>query len=78
VLVPSIRDDIEKEHAFMGLCAMVKLNPSGAVPAFKQMCEAIGSWHEIHSVDLRQDLAQILSGFKQVLLAAVCLLGLLV
>jgi transportin-1 len=63
----SIRDDIEKEHAFMGLCAMVKLNPSGAVPAFKQMCEAIGSWHEIHSADLRQDLAQILSGFKQMM-----------
>lgn len=50
----------------MGLCAMVALNPSGALPSFKQMCEAIASWHEIHSAELRQQLAQILAGFKQV------------
>ena len=40
-----IRDDIEKEDAFRGLCAMVKLNPTGAVGSFGVMCEAIGSWH---------------------------------
>lgn len=62
-----IRDDIEKEDAFRGLCAMVKLNPTGAVGSFSVMCEAIGSWHEIHSVDLQNDLCQVLHGYKQML-----------
>eukprot|EP00850_Spirogloea_muscicola_P005565 SM000025S08460 [mRNA] locus=s25:911945:919476:+ [translate_table: standard] len=63
----TIRDDIEKEDAFRGLCAVVRLNPSGAVPSLKSICEAIGSWHEIHSEELRAELAQVLQGFKQAL-----------
>ncbi|OAE34574.1 hypothetical protein AXG93_1487s1200 [Marchantia polymorpha subsp. ruderalis] len=63
----SIRDDVEKEDAFRGLCAMVRLNPGGAVSAFVPMCEAIGSWHEIRSADLRSEIAQVLHGYKQLL-----------
>ncbi|KAH8942177.1 hypothetical protein BDL97_14G084900 [Sphagnum fallax] len=62
-----IRDDVEKEDAFRGLCAMVRLNPGGAVSAFVPMCEAIRSWHEIRSAELRTDIAQVLHGYKQLL-----------
>ncbi|KAG0573305.1 hypothetical protein KC19_VG167100, partial [Ceratodon purpureus] len=41
----TIRDGFEKEDAFRGLCAMVRLNPGGAVNSFVSICEAIGSWH---------------------------------
>ncbi|CAK9221083.1 unnamed protein product [Sphagnum troendelagicum] len=63
----TIRDDVEKEDAFRGLCAMVRLNPGGAVKAFVPMCEAIGSWHEIRSAELRTEIAQVLHGYKQML-----------
>jgi hypothetical protein len=32
VALRPIRDDIEKEHAFLGLCAMLRLNPSVQTP----------------------------------------------
>lgn len=38
-----IRDDIEKEDAFRGLCAMVRVNPSGALSSLVFMCQAIAS-----------------------------------
>ncbi|CAH8342793.1 unnamed protein product [Eruca vesicaria subsp. sativa] len=40
-----IRDDIEKEDAFRGLCAVVKVNPSGGVSSLVFICKAIASWH---------------------------------
>ncbi|CAL0320622.1 unnamed protein product [Lupinus luteus] len=60
-----IRDDIEKEDAFRGLCAMVKANPSGALSSLVYMCNAIASWHEIRSEDLHNDVCQVLNGYKQ-------------
>ncbi|KAL5713973.1 Transportin-1 [Ranunculus cassubicifolius] len=62
-----IRDDIEKEDAFRGLCAMVRANPSGALNSLAQMCIAIASWHEIRSEDLHNDVCQVLQGYKQML-----------
>ncbi|XP_024516729.1 transportin-1 isoform X2 [Selaginella moellendorffii] len=62
-----VRDDIEKEDAFRGLCAMVRLNPGGAAKYFGSICEAIGSWHEIRSAELRSEITQVLHGFKQML-----------
>lgn len=62
-----IRDDFEKEDAFRGLCAMVRLNPGGAVNSFVSMCEAIGSWHEIRSQELSSEITQVLLGYKQML-----------
>ncbi|XP_062175927.1 transportin-1 isoform X2 [Alnus glutinosa] len=62
-----IRDDIEKEDAFRGLCAMVKANPSGALGSLVFMCKAIASWHEIRSEDLHNDICQVLHGYKQML-----------
>ncbi|XP_044489332.1 transportin-1-like isoform X2 [Mangifera indica] len=62
-----IRDDIEKEDAFRGLCAMVKANPSGALSSLVFMCRAIASWHEIRSEELHNDVCQVLHGYKQML-----------
>ncbi|KAK6158115.1 hypothetical protein DH2020_005429 [Rehmannia glutinosa] len=45
VALSMIRDDIEKEDAFRGLCAMVRANPSGALNSLVFMCKAIASWH---------------------------------
>ncbi|OVA15947.1 Importin-beta [Macleaya cordata] len=62
-----IRDDIEKEDAFRGLCAMVRANPSGALSSLVYMCIAIASWHEIRSEDLHNEVCQVLNGYKQML-----------
>ncbi|RVW51082.1 Transportin-1 [Vitis vinifera] len=64
---PRIRDDIEKEDAFRGLCATVRANPSGALSSLVHMCKAIASWHHIRSEDLHNDICQVLKGFKQML-----------
>ncbi|XP_068661941.1 transportin-1-like isoform X2 [Aristolochia californica] len=62
-----IRDDIEKEDAFHGLCAMVRVNPQGALSSLVYMCRAIASWHEIRSEDLYNEVCQVLNGYKQML-----------
>ncbi|XP_038900875.1 transportin-1 isoform X1 [Benincasa hispida] len=62
-----IRDDVEKEDAFRGLCALAKSNPSGAVNSLAYMCKAIASWHEIRSQDLHNEVCQVLHGYKQML-----------
>ncbi|XP_023533244.1 transportin-1-like [Cucurbita pepo subsp. pepo] len=63
-----IRDDVEKEDAFRGLCALAKSNPSGALSSLAYMCKAIASWHEIRSQDLHNEVCQVLHGYKQMLI----------
>ncbi|KAK6130104.1 hypothetical protein DH2020_036154 [Rehmannia glutinosa] len=67
IALSMIRDDIEKEDAFRGLCAMVRANPSGALNSLVFMCKAIASWHEIRSEDLHNEVCQVLNGYKQML-----------
>ncbi|XP_076900422.1 transportin-1-like [Bidens hawaiensis] len=67
IALSMIRDDIEKEDAFRGLCAMVKANPSGALSSLVFLCRAIASWHEIRSVELHNEVSQVLLGYKQML-----------
>ncbi|CAK9134566.1 unnamed protein product [Ilex paraguariensis] len=67
IALSMIRDDIEKEDAFRGLCAMVRANPSGALSSLVFMCKAIASWHEIRSEDLHNEVCQVLHGYKQML-----------
>ncbi|CAM8901663.1 unnamed protein product [Rhodiola kirilowii] len=62
-----IRDDIEKEDAFRGLCAMIRVNPQGALSSLSFLCQAIASWHEIRSEDLHNEICQVLHGYKQML-----------
>ncbi|KAF2552995.1 hypothetical protein F2Q68_00033829 [Brassica cretica] len=63
----TVRDDIEKEDAFRGLCAVVKVNPSGGVSSLVFICKAIASWHEIRSEDVNNEVSQVLNGYKQLL-----------
>ncbi|KHF99699.1 Transportin-1 [Gossypium arboreum] len=67
IALSMIRDDIEKEDAFRGLCAMVRANPSGALSSLVFMCKAIASWHEIRSEELHNEVCQVLHGYKQML-----------
>jgi transportin-1 len=62
-----VRDDIEKEDAFRGLCAVVKVNPSGGVSSLVFICQAIASWHEIRSEDVQTEVSQVLNGYKHML-----------
>ncbi|KAF8112704.1 hypothetical protein N665_0062s0053 [Sinapis alba] len=62
-----VRDDIEKEEAFRGLCAVVKVNPSGGVSSLVFICKAIASWHEIRSEDVNNEVSQVLNGYKHML-----------
>ena len=39
----SIRDDIEKEHAFLGLTRMIRLNPRAPLNCFVELCDAFCS-----------------------------------
>ncbi|CAI5987577.1 unnamed protein product [Closterium sp. NIES-65] len=65
-----IRDDVEKEEAFKGLCAVLRLNPMAASTAIHPLLLAIGSWREIHSAELKAEIHQLLQGFKQMLVEA--------
>ena len=60
----SIRDDIEKEHAFKGLCGMIKLNPRAPINALAQLCEAFVSWNLPPPAELHEMFHQILHGYK--------------
>ncbi|KDP33292.1 hypothetical protein JCGZ_13079 [Jatropha curcas] len=67
IALSMIRDDVEKEDAFRGLCAMVRANPSGGLSSLVFMCKAIASWHEIRSEELHNEVCQVLHGYKQML-----------
>ncbi|GLI64504.1 hypothetical protein VaNZ11_007770 [Volvox africanus] len=60
----NIRDGTEKEHAFLGLCRLVRMNPEGALQAFPQLCSAFASWRRIGCEGLRNEMAQILQLYK--------------
>ncbi|XP_057500476.1 transportin-1-like [Actinidia eriantha] len=67
IALSMIRDDIEKEDAFRGLCALVNNFPAGALSSLVFMCKAIASWHEIRSEDLHNEVCQVLRGYKDML-----------
>merc|ERR1712083_21104 len=59
----TIRDDIEKEHAFIGLCEMIKINPQGAIRCLLDLFEAIASWGNPPE-QLNTMFGQIVLGYK--------------
>jgi len=63
VALRSIRDDIEKEHAFQGLCAMIRLNPRAPLNAMLQLCDALASWTDLPPA-LQENFRQIIEGYK--------------
>jgi transportin-1 len=60
----NIRNDVEKEHAFQGVCQMIRLNPGGAFPAFAFICDALASWGNPRH-ELKEEFRAILQGFRQ-------------
>ena len=40
----SIRDDIEKDHAFQGLCRMLRINPRAPLTHMAELFDAFASW----------------------------------
>ena len=42
----AVRDGLEKQHAFLGLCALIKGNPAAGLAGFAIVCEAFASWQE--------------------------------
>ena len=62
----AVRDDVEKEHAFLGLAAMLRANPAaGAPPAFASLCEAVTSWRlPLRSRALAEELASLMRAYR--------------
>lgn len=65
-----IRDDVEKGHAFLGLCRLLRLNPQGALPHFSVLCEAFTSWRRFVDNGLHNEMGQVMQLYKQSLAAA--------
>jgi len=67
VALRSIRDDVEKEHAFLGLCGMIRLNPHAPLGdegrPLLQLCDAFASWSQ-PPAELNQQMRVILDGYK--------------
>jgi len=63
----NIQDDIEKEHAFLGLCAMLHQNPSVGLASFVPLCLAVASWQKMVNQDLHAELGKILRAYKDYL-----------
>uniref|UniRef100_A0A7S0WWR5 Tubulin-specific chaperone D n=1 Tax=Chlamydomonas leiostraca TaxID=1034604 RepID=A0A7S0WWR5_9CHLO len=68
----NIRDDVEKETAFTGLCAVLRLNPAPAMPpapAWAALASAIASWRSVANASLRAEMAAVMQAYKQSLTA---------
>ena len=59
-----VRDGGEKEHAFLGVCALLRANPLAGAGAFTPLCEAVVSWRELSCEGLRNELIQVMAGYK--------------
>jgi transportin-1 len=59
----SVRAHQEKEAAFHGLCAVVRVNPNGMVGTLNAFLRAIGSWQNAPP-ELHQNFCAIIHGYK--------------
>jgi transportin-1 len=64
-----VRDDTEKEHAFLGLAALLRRCPSaGAPPAFAPLAEAVASWRlPLRCEGLAHELAALVRAYRDAL-----------
>eukprot|EP00736_Rhodelphis_marinus_P000205 Rmarinus@m.16216 len=61
-----IKDDVEKEDAFRGLCAVVERNPQAAMSEFVVLLDSIASFRfDSTQPDLRDKLQGLLRNFRQ-------------
>jgi transportin-1 len=64
-----VRDGAEKEHAFLGLLAVLRLNPGAGAAAFTPLCEAVVSWRRVACDGLRAEMARVMAGYREQLVA---------
>jgi transportin-1 len=64
VAMRRLRDGVEKEHAFKGLCELIKVNPNGGMNCLKEICEAIASWRQCRSQEVSSAMRDVLQGYK--------------
>lgn len=60
-----VRDGTEKEHAFLGLCSVLRLNPDCGAGAFTPLCEAVVSWRSLPCDGLSNELSHIMRAYKE-------------
>jgi hypothetical protein len=68
----NIRDDVEKETAFTGLCAVLRLNPAPAMPpsaGWAALASAVASWRTVNNAALKAEMAAVMQAYKQSLSA---------
>ncbi|KAJ3298706.1 hypothetical protein HK104_010420 [Borealophlyctis nickersoniae] len=58
-----IRDNLEKESAFQGICRIIEASPERAAPSFVYFCDAVVRWKRI-SPELNERFRSILTNFK--------------
>eukprot|EP00754_Rhynchopus_humris_P014202 Rhum_TRINITY_DN14379_c22_g1::Rhum_TRINITY_DN14379_c22_g1_i1::g.86501::m.86501/K18752/TNPO1, IPO2, KPNB2; transportin-1 len=64
--VRTVDDPKEKEHAFLGLAQLIKLNPNACFESFAYVCEAVSRYDPAAIPDqVRQQYGTLLNGFKQ-------------
>jgi transportin-1 len=64
-----VRDGAEKEHAFLGLCALLRRNPAAGAAAFTPLCEAAVSWRRLPEGAVRSELVQGMGSYRDQLVA---------
>ena len=64
VALRRVKDDLEKEQAFGGLCALVRLNPMAVWPALPSLAAAFASWRTLCDEALHRSMTEILRGYK--------------
>ena len=62
-LLGPIRDNSEKESAFLGMCVMLKQNPNGIGNSLARFCEAVSRFNK-PSASLNSELESVLKGYK--------------
>lgn len=65
----NIRDEVEKEQAFLGLCRVVRLNPEAAAQGFPSIAGAVVSWYSIHNDVLQKDIIQLIHMLRELCVA---------
>ncbi|CAD6192567.1 unnamed protein product [Caenorhabditis auriculariae] len=60
----NVKDNADKESAFIGLCQMINLNPTGVLPDFIFWCDAVVSW-QTPKPELKEMFARIFMAFRE-------------
>jgi transportin-1 len=64
IALKTVKHNSERNHAFRGLCLLVRKNPQAVVQSLPYICDAIGSWTNPPK-DLAEEFFTLLQGFKK-------------